>query len=257
MRNGKQASDRIRKVEAVVIAHRELGEADRIVRVYSRENGKLNTLAKGVRKIQSRKAAHLEPFTQSTLVLARGKTFWIITQADTVNAFPQIRDDLEKTADASYTLELIDKVSTEDQPEPGLYRLLSNTLDRINQTTDTFNAIRYFEFRFLDASGFRPELIHCVSCKKTIKPEDQFFSPIQGGILCPECGSLESKALPASVNTLRYMRHFQRSAYKDISGVVVPDDVRVEMERLLRNYMAVMLDWNLKTPGFIRQIKRK
>lgn len=91
MRNGNQASDRIRKVEAVVIAHRELGEADRVVRVFSRENGKLVTLAKGVRKIQSRKAAHLEPFTQSALVLARGKTFWIITQAETINAFPQIR----------------------------------------------------------------------------------------------------------------------------------------------------------------------
>lgn len=256
MRNGKQASDRIRKVEAVVIAHRELGEADRVVRVFSRENGKLNTLAKGVRKIQSRKAAHLEPFTNAALVLARGKTFWIITQAETIKAFPQIRDNLAKTAEASYILELVDKVTTEDQPEPVLYRLLLNTLDRINQAADIFNAVRYFEFRFLDAAGFRPELIHCVSCKKPIQPEDQFFSPIQGGILCPDCGSLESKALPASVNTLRYMRHFQRSAYKDIAAVVIPDGVRMEMQRLLGNYMAAMLDWNLKTPGFIRQIKR-
>lgn len=256
MRNGRQASDRIRKVEAIVIAHRELGEADRVVRVFSRENGKLNTLAKGVRKIQSRKAAHLEPFTQSALILARGKTFWIITQAETINAFPQIRDNLEKTADASYVLELVDKVSTEGQPETVLYRLLLNTLERINQTTDTFNAVRYFEFRFLDAAGFRPELFQCVSCKKAIEPEDQFFSPIQGGILCPQCGPLESKALPASVNTLRYMRHFQRSAYKDIAGVAVPDGVRIEMQRLTGNYMAAMLDWNLKTPGFIRQIKR-
>lgn len=256
MRNGNQASDRIRKVEAVVIAHRELGEADRVVRVFSRENGKLVTLAKGVRKIQSRKAAHLEPFTQSALVLARGKTFWIITQAETINAFPQIREELEKTADASYILELIDKVSTEGQPETVLYQLLLNSLKRINQSSDTFNVVRYFEFRFLDAAGFRPELIHCVSCKKKIEPQDQFFSPVQGGILCPECGSLDNKALPSSMNTLRYMRHFQRSAYADIAGVAIPANIRVEMQRLMGDYMAAMLDWKLKTPGFIQQIKR-
>ena len=112
-------------------------------------------------------------------------------------------------------------------------------------------------FVFLDAAGFRPELVNCVSCKKLIKPEDQFFSPIQGGILCPACGSLEDKALPASMNTLRYMRHFQRSAYKDITGIVVPDAVRAEMKKLMGRYIAVMLESNLKTPGFIRQIKRQ
>ena len=131
-----------------------MGEADRIVRVFSLENGKLNTLAKGVRKIHSRKAAHLEPFTQTSLVLARGKTFWIITQAEAINAFPQIRENLDKTADASYVLELIDKVTTEDQPEDNLYRLLRSTLDRINQSDDTFNAVLYFEFRFSGRGRF-------------------------------------------------------------------------------------------------------
>ena len=213
--------------------------------------GKLNTLAKGSAK---------NPFPQSGSsgtvypnphwYWREGRPFWIITQAETIEAFPRIRDDLAKTADASYVLELVDKVSTEGQPEDILYRLLRSTLDRINQADDTFNAVRYFEFRFLDAAGFRPELIHCVSCKKAIKPEDQFFSPVQGGILCPSCGSLDDKALPASMNTLRYIRHFQRSAYKDITGVVVPEDVRNEMQRLLGGYITVMLDWNLKTPGF-------
>jgi DNA repair protein RecO (recombination protein O) len=105
------AIDRIRKVTAIVIAHAEYGEADRFVRIFTLENGKLNTLAKGVRKIQSRKAAHLEPFTHSALVLARGQSFWIITQAETLNAFTGIHDDLKKTTDAAYVLELVDKIA--------------------------------------------------------------------------------------------------------------------------------------------------
>ena len=74
-------SERIRKVEAVIISHKDLGEADRLIRLISLEHGKLSAIAKGARKIRSRKAAHIEPFTYAALVLAKGQTFWIITQA--------------------------------------------------------------------------------------------------------------------------------------------------------------------------------
>ncbi len=255
MSAGGLSSDRIRKVEAIVIAHRELGEADRIVRIFSRENGKLNTLAKGVRKIHSRKAPHLEPFTQTSLVLARGQSFWIITQADTVNAFPQIREDLTRTTDASYVLELVDKVSAEEQPEPELFRLVLDTLNRINDSADTFNAMRYFEFRFLDAAGFRPDLINCVSCKKIIEPEDQFFSPAQGGILCPRCGPFDQTAIAAAKDTLRYLRHFQRSRYSEIKDLNIPPAIRLEMQKVLGSYMAAVMETRLNTPEFMRQIK--
>ncbi len=249
------ASDHIRKVEAIVIAHTEYAEADRFVRMFTLENGKLNTLARGVRKIQSRKAAHLEPFTHSALVLARGQTFWIITQAETIDSFTAIHDDLKKTADALYILELVDKVSLENQPEPGVFRLLLETLKRIDACVDTFNALRYFEMRFLDAAGFRPELIHCVACKKEIQPEDQYFSPLQGGILCPQCGPLDGKAVFAAKDTLRYLRHFQRSHYRELETVEVPAKVRVEMQRIMNLYMLAVMEGQLKTPAFIRQIR--
>jgi len=255
MKGGMHASDRIRKVEAIVISHKEFGEADRLVKIYSRENGKLNTIAKGVRKIHSRKAPHLEPFTHTSLILARGQTFWIITQADTICAFPSIRENLTKMAEASYILELLDIIATEGQSEPSLFRLVIDTLKRINDYKETFNIIRYFEFRFLDFAGFRPELSNCVACKKMIEPEDQYFSPIQGGILCPQCGAFEKGALPVSMDVLRYMRHFQRSNFKDIGNIEIPEKIRNEMQRLLSVYLSTLIERKLNTPTFIRQIK--
>ncbi|BBB47347.1 DNA repair protein RecO [Pelolinea submarina] len=249
------ASDRIRKVEAVVIAHKEYGEADRFVRIFTLQYGKLNTLAKGVRKMQSRKAAHLEPFTHAALVLAHGQTFWIITQAETVSAFPAIREDLDKTTDASYIMELVDKISTEGQAEPALFRLALESLKRINDNNDTYNIMRYFELRFLDIAGFRPELQHCVACKKEIQPEDQYFSPLQGGILCPQCGQMDNKAIAANQDTLRYLRHFQRSNYKSIENIQVPPKVRITLQRILGAYLASVLEWQLKTPAFQKQIR--
>jgi len=249
------ASDRVRKVEALVIAHKDYGEADRFVRLYTLQYGKLNTLAKGTRKMQSRKAAHLEPFTRASLVLARGQTFWIITQAETLNAFPAIREDLEKTTDASYIIELVDKISTEGQAEAPLYRLALETLVRIDTNADTYNCLRYFELRFLDITGFRPELQKCVSCKKDILAEDQYFSPLQGGVLCPQCGRLDNTAVAVNVDTLRYLRHFQRSNYKSIENLQIPAHVRPSLQRILGIYIASVIEWQLNTPAFQQQIR--
>jgi len=75
------------RVEAVILRHADWGEADRLLTLYSREQGKLRAIAKGVRKIQSRKAGHLEPFTRSKIMLARGHDLWIVTQTDSIDLY--------------------------------------------------------------------------------------------------------------------------------------------------------------------------
>ena len=82
------------RVEAVVLRHSDWGEADRLLWLYSRELGKVRAIAKGVRKMRSRKAGHLEPFTRAILLLARGRDLLIVTQADTVEAYLPMREDL-------------------------------------------------------------------------------------------------------------------------------------------------------------------
>ena len=71
------------RTEALVIRHTNFGEADRILTLYSREKGKIRVVAKGVRKLKSRKAGHLEPFTRVQLQLAKGRDLPIVTQAET------------------------------------------------------------------------------------------------------------------------------------------------------------------------------
>src|SRR5512147_531639 len=97
------------KVEAVVLRHSDWGEADRLLGLYSREQGKLRAVAKGARKLRSRKAGHLEPFTRVSLLMARGRDFWIVTQAETVDAYLPLRDDLVRTSYAGYVVELLDR----------------------------------------------------------------------------------------------------------------------------------------------------
>jgi DNA repair protein RecO (recombination protein O) len=251
------AAERAMRVEAVVLRHSDWGEADRMLGLYTREAGKLRAVAKGARKLRSRKAGHLEPFTRVTLMLARGHDYWIITQAETVDAYLPLREDLVTTGYAAYIIELLDRFSYEEGENRGLYSLLVDTLARLSSGEDPFLAVRYYEVRLLDTMGFRPQLFRCVEGAEEIKAEDQFFSAQGGGVLCPRHGRAAPEARPVSTNALRFMRHFQRSSYADAARAQVPMPVQQEMETLLNYYLTYLLERGLNTPQFIKAMKRK
>ena len=246
--------ERLRTVEAVIIAHQNFGEADRLVTLFTREAGKIRGMAKGVRKMNSRKAAYLEPFMHSKVSLAKGSTFWIITQADAVKQFAGISDSLEKTGMAAYVLELADRFTVEEDPAPQLFRLIVQTLERINTADNSFNALFFFEMRVLDHAGFRPDLQSCVGCKKAIVAQDQYFSTSQGGAVCPQCGVLYQNVRKISLDALRYLRHFQRSTFTDVAGVSIPETIQDEISVLMSAYLSSIIERRLNTPDFIRQV---
>jgi DNA repair protein RecO (recombination protein O) len=245
-------NERSLRTEAVVLRHSDWGEADRLLTIFTSYKGKLRAIAKGVRKLNSRKAGHLEPFTLVNLMLARGRDFWIVTQAEMVESFSHIREDLKLTGEASYLIELIERFTYEEQENHGLYQILDESLKRLDGRDDVFVVTRYFELRLFDHLGYRPQLVNCVNCGKEIKPEDQFFSFEKGGILCPSCGNTVNQVSPISVNALKYLRHFQRSSYSEVKSVKIPVPIRREMESILREYITYLLERGLNTPGFIQ-----
>ena len=244
------------RVDAVVLRHSDYGEADRVLTLYTRQLGKTRAVAKGARKIASRKAGHIEPFTHVKLQLAKGRDMLILTQADTVNAYQPLREDLILTSHASYVLELLDRFTYQDETEnSAIFRLLTDTLSRLALKADPWIALRYYEMRLLDHLGFRPQLFECTNCRREILPEDQFFSFSAGGVICPRCGQGLRNVKPISVETLKYLRYFQRSNYADASRVHPSLEVQNEAEYLMQDYFTYLLERELNTPGFLKSIK--
>ena len=248
--------DKTLKVEAVVLRHSDWGEADRLLGLFSREHGKLRAVAKGARKVRSRKAGHLEPFTRVALMLARGRDFWIVTQADTVDAYLPLREDLVRTSYAGYVLELVDRFTYEEGANRSLFNLLVDTLHRLSVDAELFIPLRYFEIRLLDHLGFRPQLQECVQGGEEIRPENQFFSAMAGGVLCPRHGRTAPESRPISMDALRFLRHFQRSSYADARRAQVTQAVQNEIEALIQYYLTYLLERSLNTPQFIREMKK-
>ena len=249
-------SDRTLKVEAVILRHSDYGEADRLLTLFTREQGKLRAIAKGVRKMQSRKAGHLEPFTQVALMLAQGHDLWIVTQAEAIESFQPLRENLNLIGHAAYVVELLDRFTYEEGQNWQLYQLLVETMARLAKESDPFIPIHYYEMRLLDLLGFRPLLFECALCGKTIQPEDQYFSAERGGVLCPNCGLQVNLARPVSMDALKYMRHFQRSTYSEAKRAAPAKETREEVEALLNYYLTYLLERSLNSPEFIRQIQR-
>jgi len=244
------------RASAVVLRHADWGEADRLLTIYTREQGMMRAVAKGARKINSRKGGHLQPYTHINVQLAKGRDLLLVTQVETVNAFLPMHDDLVKLSYASYVVELLLRFSYEEEGgNPTLFRLLVETLDRIEKESEAWLAIRYYEMRFLDGVGFRPQLFQCANCGREIKPEDQYFSFTAGGVICPRCGQGLPNLSRLSVETLKYLRHFQRSSYKDASRARASLEVQKEAEVLMQGYFTYLLERQLNTPGFIKRVK--
>lgn len=141
------------KTEGIILKRINLGEADKILTIYTKHYGKIKALAKGVRKITSRKGGNVELFNQVIIFLAKGKNLDILTEVQVVNSFRKWRKDLDKVSTAYYLCELVDKLTPEGQPSQAVFRLLKDSLSKIDQEK-RLGLTRAFEEKLLEELGF-------------------------------------------------------------------------------------------------------
>src|SRR3712207_8076960 len=130
------ARPRTYRVEAIVLKRIDFGEADRVLVIFTRDRGKLSVVAKGIRRISSRKAGHLELFTHAEIQLARGANLDVVTEATTRDAFRGLRDDLARTSHAYLVAELVDALTEEAAEQPEVFDLLVQTLSAPEDAPD-------------------------------------------------------------------------------------------------------------------------
>ena len=208
--------ERTFRTEAIVLRRKDFGEADRILTLFTPESGKIRAIAKGIRKPRSRKAGHLELYTRSNLLLAKGREMDIVTQAVTVESYRPLREDLLRSTYGSYCVDLLDKFTPDEAENKSLYDLLAKALGWLADARDLALATRYYELQLLGMAGYQLELFYCVVKGEKIAAEAQFFSPAGGGVVCPKCGEKHDGILPMSLNALKVLRHMIRNPYEAV-----------------------------------------
>lgn len=150
--------------EGIVLRTHKLGEADRIVSLLTRHHGKVRAVAKGVRKTKSRFGARLEPPTHVQLQIYEGRgELHIVDQAETVDHFRAIRDDLERLTRAVSMLEAADQLGLEGEPNPPLFQMLLGALRALAGHSGPL-VVPAFYLKVLALEGFRAVVDRCVEC---------------------------------------------------------------------------------------------
>lgn len=142
------------KTEGIVIRRRNVGEADRLLTVFTRHHGKITIKAQGVRKISSRRSGHIELLNLVSLSLYKGRSMSTLTEVETIDNFSSVKDNLKSVGFAYHVCELIDSLCAENQENSQVFSLLCDVLSKLEEREDHVDLISVFEKQLLAALGF-------------------------------------------------------------------------------------------------------
>lgn len=240
------------KVEAVVLRSRELGGGDKLLILFSREQGKMKVAAHGAAKPSSRKRGAVQLFSHTSFLIHRGRELDSVSQCEGVEMFSFIRDDLEKIGYASHLAELVDALAPEGEPNEPLFLLLLETM-RLMETADAEILARSFEINAAGFLGYRPVLELCAQCQGQ-PAGNVFFSPGQGGVLCETCGRLEPGAMPCSRGVVETLKVFLSWPPARLRQLRVGEAARKQIKKILYEYLKYHLEQDLKSAAFLNRL---
>jgi len=217
--------------QGVVVRTIKLGETDRIVTLLTRGNGRIRAVAKGVRKPGSRFGARLEPASHVALQCYRGRELDVITQVETINANRALREHYGSLTHAVSMLEAVDQVALEREPNPALYRMLTNALQTLAREPSPLVSAAFF-WKLLSLEGFQPVLDVCVRCGDAPVDASAFatFDLDDGGVVCVACAGFGGRRVRPEA--LAVVANVVGGRLRGVLDAPPGDDVMREVERL-------------------------
>ena len=270
------------RTQAVVLRRRDQGEADRVLTLFTPSDGKVDLIAKGIRKTTSRKAGHVELFTHISLMAAKARTWDILTEVTTVESFRHVRENLEHIGRAAYAAELIDCFSGEDDENQPLWDLLLLLLRQLDhhatvtesvadgvtgsveekaaeKATEKFDInilMRWFEVHLLGVTGFQPQFFYCIGSGDALQAETNYLSIAEGGVFGPKMGHARDDVEPLQPEILKILRYLQSRRWQDVQALTVKTATMNRVENILYRMLLNVLERQLKSVDFLRKLKQ-
>jgi DNA repair protein RecO (recombination protein O) len=186
------------------------GEYDELFNFYTKDFGRIEVLAKGIKKMKSKLRGSVDLFYLSEIEFIQGKTYKTLTDALLVEKFKNIKKSLFKLKLVFAISELLDELLIAQEKDERIWKLLIQTLYNLNSPEIKPSLIRifyyYFFWNLVSILGYKPELYFCSFCKKRIKPGKIYFSPAEGGLVCQNCFKKDESAIEVKANTIKILR---------------------------------------------------
>lgn len=222
-------------IEAIILSRRDFGEADRLLTAYSREEGKVKILAKGSRKLKSKLAAHVEPFTNGKYFVAEGRSFYILAGVDATELYQENLEDLDLYKSASYVCELLEMVTYENQKEEILFETTKKILLALPSLDSAKREVvlRFFEYVLLDSIGYSGDYVLCKKCHKKLPSQTNYRGNFEG-FWCEKC---QENSKDIFQETIKIMRIFKEKDFSKVLSIKNLESYNESLKELILPYL--------------------
>ncbi len=236
-----------------IIKKMDVGEADRIFTVFSRDFGKINILGRAIRKITSKLRAGIDLIFFSEIEFIQGKTYKTLTDAGIINNFKNIKNNSLKLKIAHQIAKLVDRLTPQEERDKNIFNLLSETFNKLNNLKlETENSLEarnwklaifyyYFLWNLFSLLGYAPELYKCVICQKKPTPVLLFFSSEEGGVVCVSCAKKIKNILKTDANTIKILRLILKRKWSLLSKLKTSSFLGKAIRNISRDYSNYLL----------------
>lgn len=223
----------------IIIGRTNFAEADRVIRILTPDRGKISAVAKGVRRIKSRLAGHLETFSETGLHLAIGRNLDIITSARLIWYPDHLVQDYDSLPLAFALVTAVDRLIEPGVPHYRLYETLRLTLNELNLGNQSSELELVFKLKLLDTLGYRPDLSGCLVCGQTSSAAGYSFSVERGGLLCNSHAN--ETTTPVSLSEIKYLRLAFDHPYDQLKNIQGSDSVAASLLPLMEHFYSFHL----------------
>ncbi|NTV29107.1 MAG: DNA repair protein RecO [Candidatus Omnitrophica bacterium] len=241
--------------EAIVLRSIDHRETSKIAFFFTRKNGKVTGVLKGIRKDPRKFGSGLEKFSVNDIVYYeyRNSDIHLVSACDMKEFFGGIRQESRRITAADYGAELVNRIMPAEEPNPGVFTLLLDylrALDRERSGHDIDRLVHMFQIKFLALSGFRPHIDSCVICGKGIGDRAR-FSLRRGGLVCGPCQGRDTALLPVSKGAIATLLYVEKEPWSGCLKLRMPPSIRMEMRRILNSFLLFHLEKNIRSAKYL------
>jgi DNA repair protein RecO (recombination protein O) len=242
-------------IKGIVIREVNVGEADKIITLLTKQKGKITVSAKGARRPKSSFAAGTQFLSYSDFMLFSGKDMYSLNSCDIIEPFYEIRNDMEKLTYAAHFVELVNDTVQENQPAGKVLQLFLNTLHMLAKTQKQPELLaRIFELRLLTIDGYTPYVRGCTVCGRD-DCESYSFSFLKCGLICDCCSNQDPFAIELSSGSIKALTYIVYSKIEELFSFNVSQEVLDELEKIMRRYLRERLEKDYTKLDFLKQLK--
>lgn len=234
------------RTQGFFLKKEDKGESDQLLYVFTKDFGKIEILAKGIRKIRSKLRSRADIFCLSEIEFIQGKIYKTVVDAILVEKFKDIKKNPEKLKLAYKITDAFNCLTGLEEKDDELWNLLNRTFQRLNNCQLSIvncQLLYYFSlWSLFSILGYEPELYYCVTCQKKLLPETFWFLPSEGGIICWRCikdfTKEEKKILKEiKIETVKILRIFLKQDWKILDQIKIEDQNLKNLEEISCAYL--------------------